>query len=57
MSPIGGGQHYRPQGGFSDTAIQYLLERAKGGFGLIFTGAIAADYEVDPYLQLETVLY
>ncbi len=32
-----------------DETIQYLIERAKGGFGLIFTGAIAADGTVDPY--------
>lgn len=25
------------------------MERAKGGFGLIFTGALAADCTVDPY--------
>jgi len=49
MSPIGGGQHHQPTGGLKDTTIQYLVERAKGGFGLIFTGAIAADYQVDPY--------
>jgi len=49
MAPIGGNQHYSAQGGFSENAIQYLVERAKGGFGLIFTGAIVSDYEVDPY--------
>ncbi|MEY8337638.1 FAD-dependent oxidoreductase [Lachnospiraceae bacterium 62-35] len=49
MAPIGGGQHHRFEGGLKDETIQYLVERAKGGFGLIFTGAIAADYEVDPY--------
>lgn len=49
MAPIGGGQHHLPGGGLKDTTIQYLAERAKGGFGLIFTGAIAADHTVDPY--------
>ena len=43
MAPIGGGQHHLPGGGLKDETIQYLVERAKGGFGLIFTGAIAAD--------------
>jgi len=46
---IGGGQHYFPGGGFKDETIQYLVERAKGGFALIFTGAIATDFTVDPY--------
>ncbi len=49
MAPIGGGQHHLPGGGLKDETIQYLIERAKGGFGLIFTGAIAADGTVDPY--------
>ena len=49
MAPIGGGQHHLPGGGLKDGTIQYLIERAKGGFGLIFTGAIAADGTVDPY--------
>lgn len=49
MAPIGGGQHHLPGGGLKDETIQYLIERAKGGFGLIFTGAIAADGIVDPY--------
>lgn len=49
MAPIGGGQHHLPGGGLKDETIQYLLERAKGGFGLIFTGALAADCTVDPY--------
>lgn len=39
MAPIGGSQHHLPGGGLKDTTIQYLVERAKGGFGLIFTGA------------------
>ena len=38
-----------PGGGLKDETIQYLVERAKGGFGLIVTGAIAADCTVDPY--------
>jgi len=49
MAPIGGGQHHLPGGGLKDETIQYLVERAKGGFGLIFTGALAADNKVDPY--------
>lgn len=49
MAPIGGGQHHLPGGGLKDETIQYLVERAKGGFGLIVTGAIAADCTVDPY--------
>ena len=49
MAPLGGGQHHLPEGGLKNETIQYFVERAKGGFGLIFTGAIAADGKVDPY--------
>ncbi len=49
MAPLGGGQHHLPGGGLKDETVQYLVERAKGGFGLIFTGALAADNKVDPY--------
>ncbi len=49
MAPIGGGQHHLPGGGLKNETIQYLAERAKGGFALIFTGAMAADETVDPY--------
>ena len=49
MAPIGGGQHHLPGGGLKDETIEYLVARAKGGFGLIFTGALAADCTVDPY--------
>lgn len=49
MAPIGGSQHHLPGGGLKDETIQYLVERARGGFGLIFTGALAADHLVDPY--------
>ena len=49
MAPIGGGQHHKATGGLKAETIQYLVERAKGGFGLIFTGALAADNIVDPY--------
>lgn len=49
MAPLGGGQHHLPGGGLKNETIQYLVERARGGFGLIFTGAMAADHTVDPY--------
>lgn len=49
VAPVTIGTHYRPEGGYSDTAIRYFEERAKGGFGLIITGALVADHEVDPY--------
>lgn len=51
VSPMTGGPTviYRPEGGYTDTAIRYYTERAKGGFGLIIPGALAPDYKVDPY--------
>lgn len=49
VAPVTIGTHYRPEGGYNDTAIQYFAERAKGGFGLIVTGALVADHTVDSY--------
>ena len=49
VAPVTIGTHYRPEGGYTDTAIQYFAERAKGGYGLILTGALVADYTVDSY--------
>lgn len=49
VAPVTIGTHYRPEGGYNDTAIQYFAERAKGGFGLIMTGALVADHTVDSY--------
>ena len=56
MAPIGGGQHHLPGGGLKNETIQYLAERAKGGFALIFTGAMAADETVDPYNTRSSVI-
>ncbi len=36
-----------PKGEYNDHAIEYLLERARGGFGLIVLGNVVADMEVD----------
>lgn len=35
-------------GTFSDDGVEYLVERAKGGFGLITVGCICSDTKVDP---------
>ena len=35
------------RGQYNDNAIEYLLERARGGFGLIVLGNVVADMEVD----------
>ncbi|MDK2866972.1 MAG: 2-enoate reductase [Clostridiales bacterium] len=45
---------YTASGALPDEAANYLVERAKGGFGLIFTGAINGDIEIDPYNPLDT---
>ena len=49
VAPMSMGSFYGEDGGFSDQAVQYFNTRAKGGFGLIITGAIGVDYQVDPY--------
>jgi 2-enoate reductase len=36
-----------PKGEYNDNAIEYLLERARGGFGLIVLGNVVGDMESD----------
>src|SRR5690625_7771745 len=45
MAPMG--TSTEPDGSFSDRSIRYYEERAKGGFGLIITGAnqVTMEYE------------
>lgn len=49
VAPMSMGSFYGEDGGFNEQAIRYLTTRAEGGFGLILTGAIGVDYQVDPY--------
>ena len=43
-----------PFGEFSENGLAYFEERAKGGFGLIFTGAFHPDTLVDPVHPLDS---
>ncbi len=40
---------YDQKGAYSRNGIEYWVERAKGGFGLIFTGSNVANLTVDPF--------
>ena len=46
-----GGRHfiYTDKGAYSRNGIEYWVERAKGGFGLIMTGSNVANLTVDPF--------
>ena len=46
-----GGRHfiYTDKGSYSRNGIEYWVERAKGGFGLITTGSNVANLTVDPF--------
>ncbi len=48
MAPMGGTGQCGPQGEFSEKAIEYYVERAKGGVGAIFTGVTFSDTKIDP---------
>ena len=52
MAPMGQGSNYGPYGEFSNEGINYFEERAQGGFGLIFTGAMTTDIKIDPFSPL-----
>lgn len=51
VAPMGGayGNLQGPHGEYSDAALEYFLERARGGFGIIFGGALYPDNQVDPF--------
>jgi len=48
MAPMAIGSYITPEGEFTPDGIDYFVRRAKGGFGLIYIGAMACDKEVDP---------
>lgn len=52
VAPVTTGTAYDENGEFSDSYAYYFGLRAKGGFGLIIPGAVATDYQVDPYSAL-----
>lgn len=50
VAPMGGGYGdlQGPRGEYTETALEYFSERARGGFGIIFAGALYPDRNVDP---------
>ncbi|MDL2314219.1 FAD-dependent oxidoreductase, partial [Desulfovibrio sp. OttesenSCG-928-C14] len=50
MGPMGGSQlPFGPKGELNDIGIEYYVERARGGFGLLYIGAMHIDMEVDRF--------
>lgn len=49
VAPMSPGFTNYPSGEYKPEGIEYYLRRAKGGFGLIFTGAFSVDNKVDPF--------
>ena len=47
VAPLGANMLFGPKGQYTDNAIEYILERARGGFGLIVLGNVVGDMEVD----------
>lgn len=47
MSPMGNFGHVDTEGALTDEGIDYYVERAKGGIGLIITGYCIADEEIE----------
>ena len=48
VAPMGVGFIHEPDGGIRDLGLDYYEQRAKGGFGLIYTGSFNSDSWVDP---------
>ena len=49
FSPVTTATMWDEQGSITPKFIRYMEDRAKGGFGLLVTGALSTDYKVDPY--------
>ncbi|MEA4815873.1 MAG: FAD-dependent oxidoreductase [Lachnospiraceae bacterium] len=47
MVPMANLGHVTPEGSFTKRAIDYYIERAKGGTGLIITGAVKVENEIE----------
>ena len=48
MAPVTTGTYLNPDGSFSPSGIEHFVRRAQGGMGLLQTGALNTDSEVDP---------
>lgn len=59
VSPMGGsyGDQFGPHSEFTNEEIEYIVQRAKGGFGLFFSGCLFTDYKVDPCDRTTNILY
>ena len=47
VAPMGVGFIYSPNGEINEKGLEYYEKRAKGGFGLIFSGSFNSDLDVD----------
>lgn len=59
VAPMGEGYHglAGPHGEYSELGIEHIVQRAKGGFGLVFLGCTAfPDNKVDPHSDTYNVL-
>ncbi|HIU24981.1 MAG TPA: FAD-dependent oxidoreductase [Candidatus Copromorpha excrementigallinarum] len=52
VAPMSLGFYIDHLGGYNDLGKEHYISQAKGGFGLIFTGAFTCDNKVDPYNPL-----
>lgn len=58
MAPINNFRQFDPtDGSITQRCIEYYLERAKGGVGLIITGVIKVENEVEHYVKDDMVLW
>jgi 2-enoate reductase len=55
MAPMAIGGLTTPDGGFGARAIDYYAERAKGGVGLIITGAALVDNKIEKHFPSSTL--
>ncbi len=49
MAPMGLTGLATPQGGFEERAVEFFVERARGGAGLLITGTVKVENDIEPF--------
>jgi 2-enoate reductase len=55
IAPLGAAAQHDSNGQYGDNGIEHFVARAKGGFGLIFSGGLVPDMEIDYFSASDSV--
>jgi 2-enoate reductase len=55
VAPLGASAQHNSNGEYGDNGIEHFVARAKGGFGLIFSGGLVPDMEIDYFTASDSI--